>query len=84
MSAIKVKAEDVASSAKAGVAKAKATADEKVEKVKTADPSKKREADEHKQDRKLEIESDKRVEKAGHGPERSVTHTTGEGVGADA
>ena len=42
---------------------------------------KKREAEEDKEDRKLQIESDERVEKAGHGPlgpERTVTHTAGE------
>jgi hypothetical protein len=39
---------------------------------------KKREAEEDKEDRKLRIESDERVEKAGHGPERTVTHTAGE------
>ncbi|PWZ06174.1 hypothetical protein Zm00014a_040294 [Zea mays] len=78
MSAIKATAEDAASSAKAGVAKAKATADEKVvrvEKAKTRDPLKKREVEEDKEDRKLQIESDERVEKAAHGPERTVAHT---------
>ena len=49
-----------------------------VEKAKTRDPLKKREAEEDKEDRKLRIESDERVEKAGHGPERTVTHTAGE------
>lgn len=54
-----------------------------VEKAKTRDPMKKREAEERKEDRKLEIESDERVEKAGHGPERNVTHTAGSGLGTD-
>lgn len=49
-----------------------------VEKAKTRDPQKKREAEEDKEERKLRIESDERVEKGGHGPERSVTHTAGE------
>jgi hypothetical protein len=52
-----------------------------VEKAKTRDPMKKREAEEDKEDRKLQIESDERVEKAGHGPlgpERTVTRTAGD------
>lgn len=49
-----------------------------VEKVTTRDPMKKREAEERKEDRKLEIESDERVEKAGRGPEKTVTHTADE------
>lgn len=52
---MKAKAEDAASSAKAGVEKAKVTAGEKVEKAKTRDPMKKRDAEERKEDRKLEI-----------------------------
>jgi hypothetical protein len=49
-----------------------------VEKAKTRDPLKKREVEEDKEDRKLQIESDERVEKAAHGPERTVAHTAGE------
>ncbi|TVU11404.1 hypothetical protein EJB05_44990, partial [Eragrostis curvula] len=75
MSAIKVKAKDMASSAKAGVEKAKATATEKVEKATTTDPVKKREAEERKKDRKKAVESEKSV----HGPERRVTHVAGDG-----
>ncbi|KAG2605730.1 protein LE25-like [Panicum virgatum] len=71
MSAIKAKVENAASSAKAGTEKAMAAAGEKVEKATTRDPMKKREAEE----RKLEIESDERVEKAGHGPEKTATRT---------
>ncbi|KAL5651546.1 hypothetical protein ACJX0J_037004, partial [Zea mays] len=47
----------------------------RVEKAKTRDPLKKREVEEDKEDRKLQIESDERVEKAAHGPERTVAHT---------
>ena len=73
MSAIKAKVEDAASSAKAGTEKAMAAAGEKVEKATTRDPMKRREAEERKEDRKLEIESDERVEKAGHGSEKKHT-----------
>ena len=69
MSAIKAKVEDATSSAKAGTEKAMAAAGEKVEKATTRDPMKRRE------DRKLEIESDERVEKAGHVPEKTMTRT---------
>lgn len=44
----------------------------------TTDPMKKREPEERKEDRKLEIESDKRVEKSSRGPEKTVTHTVEE------
>ena len=70
MSAIKAKVEDAASSAKADTEKAKS---EKAEKATMRDPMKKRAAEERKEDRKLEIESDERVEKAGHGSEKKHT-----------
>jgi len=73
MSAIKAKVEDAASSAKAGTEKAMAAAGEKAEKATMRDPMKKRAAEERKEDRKLEIESDERVEKAGHGSEKKHT-----------
>lgn len=46
-----------------------------VEKATTRDPMKKQAAEERKEDRKLEAESDERVEKANHAAERSGTHT---------
>jgi len=73
MSAIKAKVEDAASSAKAGTEKAMAAGGEKAEKATMRDPMKKRAAEERKEDRKLEIESDERVEKAGNGSEKKHT-----------
>lgn len=46
-----------------------------VEKATTGDPMKKREAEERMEDRKLEAESDERVEKEGHADEKSGKHT---------
>ncbi|KAK1605916.1 hypothetical protein QYE76_029589 [Lolium multiflorum] len=55
MATIKAKVQDAASSAKAGIDKARATAGEKMEKATTTDPMKKRDAEESKDDRKLKM-----------------------------
>ncbi|KAE8782340.1 Protein LE25 [Hordeum vulgare] len=75
MATIKAKVKDAASSAKAGIDKAKASAGEKVQKATTTDPRKKREAEENKEDRLLKVDSDEREEKGDHAAERSGRRT---------
>ncbi|KAF7101727.1 hypothetical protein CFC21_102972 [Triticum aestivum] len=75
MATIKAKVQDAASSAKAGIDKAKATAGEKVQKATTTDPAKKREAEEKKVDRMHKVHSDERDEKGDHAAERSGRRT---------
>ncbi|KAG1327233.1 11 kDa late embryogenesis abundant protein [Cocos nucifera] len=63
MAATKEKVGNVAASAKAGMEKTKATAEEKIEKMKTRDPVEKGAAEQRKDERIEEAEADKQAAK---------------------